>query len=457
MAWREIGPFDAATFGKGYGEENDWCQRAGAKGYCNVLVPNLFVYHAHGASFPAEKRRSLIENNLRRLAKKWPNYFHDVGTHISNDPWSRLRHAAFLHLCLVNNPLVIIDHNIGGGANAYSDAIIKAALTECRPTLLLTYNTARQMFAVDAQFGEVRASFATTTMAWVAHLLSYLENGEVVYNDLVSWPAPLEVVALLSNWRRRTTGNRLIILFHDYLPICPSYNLLNATNEYCAVPEDLSECLRCLASNSNAVYKTDIKSWRARWGGLLTAADEVVCFSNSSAEIVKKAWELPSAKMSVRPHSPLHHFDKLRFTRRPADPIVIGVVGALTLAKGARIVSDISRLLLREQPGSKIVVLGLVDAKYIRKSKNLMIHGQYDRRDLPDLIAKYGINLGVVPSIWPETFSYVTQELIEIGIPLVSFDIGGQAEQVRKYGNGIVVDEITAEALVRGIIAFYGE
>ena len=51
FAWESIGKFfrklvifDAKTFGKGYGEENDWCQRAIEKGYKNVHVENLFVF-----------------------------------------------------------------------------------------------------------------------------------------------------------------------------------------------------------------------------------------------------------------------------------------------------------------------------------------------------------------------------------------------------------------------------
>ena len=48
---KKIGFLDEQTFGKGYGEENDWCMRAYKAGYKNVLIPNLFVYHKHGMSF----------------------------------------------------------------------------------------------------------------------------------------------------------------------------------------------------------------------------------------------------------------------------------------------------------------------------------------------------------------------------------------------------------------------
>lgn len=44
--WREAGPFDEEAFGKGYGEEADWCMRADSRGWKIVLVLNLFVQYA---------------------------------------------------------------------------------------------------------------------------------------------------------------------------------------------------------------------------------------------------------------------------------------------------------------------------------------------------------------------------------------------------------------------------
>jgi glycosyltransferase involved in cell wall biosynthesis len=41
------------------------------------------------------------------------------------------------------------------------------------------------------------------------------------------------------------------------------------------------------------------------------------------------------------------------------------------------------------------------------------------------------VGLCLLPSIWPETFSYVTQELMSLGVPLVCFDLGAPAECVR--------------------------
>ena len=50
----EVGLFDDVTFGKGYGEENDFCYRALNHGYTHVLCDNTFVYHKGTQSFTNE-------------------------------------------------------------------------------------------------------------------------------------------------------------------------------------------------------------------------------------------------------------------------------------------------------------------------------------------------------------------------------------------------------------------
>ena len=69
-AIQEVGLLDEENFGKGYGEENDWCQRAIAAGYENVHVDNLFVYHKHGGSFPSEEKQRLLKEHSEALLRK---------------------------------------------------------------------------------------------------------------------------------------------------------------------------------------------------------------------------------------------------------------------------------------------------------------------------------------------------------------------------------------------------
>ncbi len=44
-----------------------------------------------------------------------------------------------------------------------------------------------------------------------------------------------------------------------------------------------------------------------------------------------------------------------------------------------------------------------------------------------------------MPSIWPETFSFVTHEMLATGLPVFGFDIGAQGEALRRAPNGVAI------------------
>jgi GT2 family glycosyltransferase len=74
-----IGAFDVEAFPQGYGEENDFCQRACAAGFRHVIAGNVFVRHARSRSFGHERRESLGRAGMQVLRERWPRYEEDVG------------------------------------------------------------------------------------------------------------------------------------------------------------------------------------------------------------------------------------------------------------------------------------------------------------------------------------------------------------------------------------------
>ncbi len=86
-----LGDFDQATFGRGYGEENDFCQRAAGHGWRNVLCDDAYVVHRGGASFAPEGHHPGGEN-LARLTARYPHYNEQVADFIMRDPLAPLRH-----------------------------------------------------------------------------------------------------------------------------------------------------------------------------------------------------------------------------------------------------------------------------------------------------------------------------------------------------------------------------
>lgn len=88
----EIGVFDEQAFGRGYGEENDWCLRASSKGWKHILCADLFVYHAGGVSFGKEAT-GLQANALAVMSERYPDYERQIAAFVEEDPIEPARHA----------------------------------------------------------------------------------------------------------------------------------------------------------------------------------------------------------------------------------------------------------------------------------------------------------------------------------------------------------------------------
>jgi GT2 family glycosyltransferase len=105
---KETGQFDADLFGRGYGEENDFCLRASARGWKHVLAADCFVYHRGRGSFEKSER---IKHAYMILVHHHPNYPALLQQHFSTDPARvcRMRVDALRLVHHVNTPLINID------------------------------------------------------------------------------------------------------------------------------------------------------------------------------------------------------------------------------------------------------------------------------------------------------------------------------------------------------------
>jgi GT2 family glycosyltransferase/predicted SAM-dependent methyltransferase len=88
----QVGEFDAANFGKGYGEENDFCLRATALGWKHLHALDVFVYHEGGASFK-ESRVALQANALAAIRRLHPGYEEMIREFVQQDPARPYREA----------------------------------------------------------------------------------------------------------------------------------------------------------------------------------------------------------------------------------------------------------------------------------------------------------------------------------------------------------------------------
>jgi GT2 family glycosyltransferase len=446
---KEIGMFVEDTFGKGYGEENDWCQRAIQKGYSNLIVPNLFVYHKHGGSFSAQEKAKLLKENSVKLLGRHPNYGKDVDAYITKDPHYLLRHMLTLKAAdAKNGTFVLFDHDLGGGATHYTQARIEKYRHERKNILLIKYDFYAKTFKVFHYYKKFDFGFKVETIQELEALLSLLNIQEFFINSLVSYQNLSEIISLILKFLE-PSKTKLIIPMHDYNPLCPSYTLLNDKSQYCELPsiETCRECMKKSTQEWHNFYAQEINidAWRETWQTLLDAANTILCFSNDSKLHVQKVYPtLNEEKIVVEPHRVKPLAPATRHPKRDNQVLTIGILGAINYAKGAQIIKQMIQMIERDNLKVNIVLIGTINETI--SSKHFNITGKYERENLPTLIAEHQIDLCFIPSIIPETFSYTTQEIILMQLPLMVFNVGAPAERVKMYEHGVIIPEITAKS-----------
>ncbi len=352
---------------------------------------------------------------------------------------------------------IVLDHNMGGGANQYRRNVIAERLAQGQPAVLCSYNLPMLEYRLHLYLpGEEEQTFRISTFLVLERILEHVPRTELFLNSPVSFDEPLVLAEWLARMRGEFPATRLTVTLHDYFAICPSFVLLNADGRYCGIPE-ISECAACLKRHEASYVAlsppTDIGPWRALWGRCLAAADETRCFSESTRRHLLRAYPaLDRARITVIPHKPDYAPSRAPKVDRRA-PLVVGIVGEISPQKGANIVQEMVTRIDREHPDVRVVVLGTLHAPH--DSPRLRVTGAYRREDLVDLVESNGINMFLFPSIWPETFSYVVAEMIALGLPIVAFDLGAPAERLKSYRKARLCGEVSAAAALATLLDFH--
>ena len=441
---KKYGILDEETFGRGYGEENDWCLRSAKNGGRNVIVHDLFVYHIHGATFKEEKR-NLVEAHLKLINERYPDYGNNVSNFFNYDKVAYIRIAALLEYLgkYPDNGEIIIDHNLGGGANSYRKDKLEEALANGRIVILVCPITEDSVIGV-----EVHTNEGTFTAIYdsLETLFVTVQNGtklKIIVNNLVSYnDLNIDLKCLRHLFDK---GANIEYLVHDFYAICPSYTLLNNEGKFCNVP-DLISCNLCFNNGIKSLQNqvNSIETWRNNWSDIISKST-IKCFSYSSETIVKRAFG-EELNVIVEPHKVKWLSDlesQKSKTMKSYDDFKIGILGGINFEKGRDKVLEISQLLEQKYPEAKIVIVGVASPKI--NARNIFETGSYNPLDLPDIISNNKLDVFLLPSICPETFSFTTSELMSLGLGVACYNIGAPPERVRNYEFGVIIDNQDAE------------
>lgn len=456
-AIKEIGLLDDVNFGKGYGEENDWCQRSIKAGYHNVYVENLFVYHNHGGSFPSEEKQALLEVNGKKLLEKHPNYMADVAKFCEIDPNRNVReYVCFEILSKLSgiNTTIAFDHNLGGGASAYLERYKLEHVTNGERFAVVKYDVIQMAYLLECVYKEWHITMKFHNAEDLKKHLEGWEIDSILVNELVSYPDLYDwleyIVGLCKN-----KACKLCMLLHDYYAICPTINLMNHEFVYCGIP-DCTMCDTCAANNAEVFYKDyeTMDKWRKKWGDFLLTCDEVRVFSKDSKTLITRAYP-QLANINYVPHQTDVMFE-IRKAQKTTNTINVGILGVISEKKGLSVLKELVRQSHLANDNIHYVVIGQIEDEW--EDDKLTVTGRYRREELPNLVFKYDIDLFLLSSICPETFSYTTDEVMKMKMPLVVFNLGAPAERVALYEKGLVIDyPQSIEGIYANLLAFSEE
>lgn len=357
--------------------------------------------------------------------------------------------------------IIIIDHNYGGGANTFSNKLSSRHVATGNGVLRLWHTVADGMFGGEYITQSEKVSIEIDSVNDLFQLLSALPSFAIQLNSIWTYPETYQFLDNVLRLRLFGYTKRLEFFAHDHMPVCPSLFLLNHKTVFCGVPDELSKCKTCLRRNKlgfKSYYsETDIEAWRTAWQSLLLNCDFIRFFSNSTLENYTRAypWLADSPNVRVEGHYvadlwPVQYDRKRALANKSSDEgLKIAVFGFISEHKGSGVLKAISDAIMKKKDNTRILVFGSLDGRVYGKSGAIELMGAYAPVDMLDMCEDNGVDIAFMPSICPETFSFSTKELTLVGVPVASFELGGQGDIVKNYEYGHIITRGTGLSMLR--------
>lgn len=331
--------------------------------------------------------------------------------------------------------ILAITHALGGGAEQYLEWRGRREAERGNRFVVVRFDEDAGDFTYEAWCDGAlvlgHAPDVETILASISNLTS------VWVNEVVGYPNIAALLHYVAGFAE-SHGVALEFMVHDYGALCQSYNLMDAGGVFCNLPpyERCHACFSLLRRDDFA--HAGIAEYRSVWESFLLRCDVITAFSEDSRVLLERAYPSLKGKGSIAVVP--HEVSPLRRVEVAGDDgvVTVGVIGVLSHNKGLRVVRDIARLIDQNDTGLEIVVIG--EATEEASELEGRQTGRYRREDLPDIIERAGVDVILIPSICPETFSFTATEAMDMGLPVAVFDIGAPAERVRRYGKGLVMD-----------------
>ena len=388
-AIEEIGLFDEETFGKGYGEENDFCYRALDHGYTNVLCDNTFIYHKGTQSFKKENltasRAALIDEHMKLLRKKHPIYVQKTDSFLANNPLKDIHENVKLNIFLYNKKKVLYLVNeweenmeMTGGTSLHLKDIIKSNMKNNIASFVLAPDKGditrfKLYLYTDECFKEI--SNYKTDISFYGQI-TYTNNTykQMLENLFDSFQFDILHVHhfLFQTFDAidiaKERGVYSIITLHDLYMKCPSINMVYE-DKYCEYDRS-KDCLKCLKARYR-VNSNILSNWQKTCESVLEKFDKVIVPSNNTKKIFKDLYK--NLEIEVVEHGVDVIEIKQKEKKNEKKTFDIAFVGAMAIHKGSIILKELIKI--NNNTNIRIHLFGKPNDKNLEKRrKNYINH-----------------------------------------------------------------------------------
>ena len=427
----EIGHLNEEKFGKGYGEENDLCQRASKKGWLNIISPNIYAYHEGSVSFSTDKI-GLVKNAMQVISEIHPNYHTDVQNFINHDPLNIARLTRYIQL-LSSTPIpkvLHICHALGGGVKQHVEELTQYFEQSIAHLILFPFGKDGQVVLSLGSSNNADKLVYKIPLEY-SSLIETLKNIDInaihyhhthgFDTKIINLPNNLSVPYLLT--------------VHDFYWLFANPSLTDESGRY---PGFYSEELR------NSLYPLPmgltVANWQNKHRDFINSATHVIFPSNATKSFFDKVYQ--TNKAIVVPHIEAKlKVDKTPIPFRQKDRYIIGILGALGKEKGADI---LERIAIKSKKTGLPFDFKLLGYSY-RLLNDVHITGPYKANALAELIHEQEIDLIFFPAQWPETYSYTLSYALDSGLPIIAPNIGAFPERVSGRQNTLLFNHLISE------------
>jgi len=470
----DIGFFDEASFGLGYGEENDFCLRALARRWLHVADDATFIFHAGHRSFVGA-RAGLQRSAAEMLQRKHPGYMATIAAFMKADPLAPTRSRIIEALGRGNGRGDKVVHLVHGwppfqhaGTELYAYWLVQQqrARREVSGYTRAADPARAEGEAIELMDDGVRVRLVTNNFTARHPLRRNAIRDRALERDFERFlraehPRLLHVHHLAGHAFSlmrvaQRLGIPIVLQIQDWWFLCARVNLFDRDGNRCSGPA-LGKCARCAtltrvppAPLSNRLMHV---ARRAAARAAIRAADAYVVGSMAIRDDYVQAGIIPPSKtIHVIPYG-VGVVARREPRRAAGRPIRFGYVGSISPHKGLHVAVDAMRGLLPAQAtlhvwGDASGLPAYVDELRKRAGEaTVVFEGTFREEEKGAVFAAMDVLL--VPSIGLESFGLAPREAMTCGVPVIASEGGALSEMFVPGTCGELFPAGDAQALER--------